>query len=136
MKYRVTCIAWAALFALCAGLGFLSPPEGAAATALTVLSLVFFIPPGLLLYWAHREGNTHYLKLVRNLSGLSLLVSVVLLVANLLSAMASQAVGDLLYVLLVIMAAPLACCGIYVLSLFLWACLLMTSLFLLRRQKA
>lgn len=135
MKYRITSILWAALFVLCAGLGFLPTPVGAVRQALTALSVLFFLPPGLLLYWANREKQPHWLMLVRNLAVASLLASLVLLVANLLSAMASEMVGEALYVLLIILAAPMVCSGIYALSLFLWACLLIGSLSLLRRQK-
>ena len=135
MKYRITSTLWAALFVLCAGLGFLPTPEGVVRQTLTALSVAFFVPPGLLLYWASREKQIFWLLLVRNLSAASLLASLVLLVANLLSAMASQAVGEALYVLLIILASPMVCSGIYALSLFLWACLLIGSLSLLRRQK-
>ena len=46
-----------------------------------------------------------------------------LLVANFLSASASQQVGDVLYAVLIIVSAPMVCSQFWVLSLFLWSIL-------------
>lgn len=134
MKYRITYLCWLVLFVLCAGLGFLPKPEGAASAALTALSVLFFVPGALVLFWAHREGQTGHIHLVRNLAAWSLGVTVVLLVANLLSALGSDTLGNVLYALLVVMGAPLVCSQIYALSLFLWACLLMTGIYLSKKK--
>ncbi len=133
MKYRITYGIWAGLFALCAGLGFL--PEGPADPWLTALSVVFFAPAVLILLWASREGERSHILLVRNLSAWSLVVTLVLLVANVVSAISSRWVGDVLHALLTVMAAPLVCSRIWALSMFLWACLLMTSLSLAKKRK-
>lgn len=134
MKYRILYGIWAALFALCAGLGFLPTPGGAVRTALTILSVVFFVPGAVILYWANRERNLHQLRVVRNLAFWLLLLTAVLLMANVLSAVGSAALGNALYALLVVMSAPMVCSQVYALSLFLWACLLMTGLYLSRKR--
>ncbi len=124
---------WAGMFILCAGLGFIPEPTGFARFALTALSVCFFIPPALLLHFAGQKGDTLTLKVIRNLSLASLGLTVVILIANFMTLMAPEAVGNLLYILLVIVSAPMICCGYWVLSLFCWACLLMVSLSKLRK---
>lgn len=128
MNKKSLFVLWGVLFIVCAGLGFIPDQEGAVRFVLTALSLVFFLPPALLLHAAGRTGDAHTRKLIRNLSALSLGLTLVLLVGNVLSALASEFVGGLLHTVLVIVSAPMVCSGYWVLSLFLWACLLMASL--------
>jgi hypothetical protein len=87
------------------------------------LSLAFFLPPFLLL----KAGTAETAKLLRNLSASSLLATMVLIIANFMAFSAPEALGTALYVMLVILSSPMVCSGYWVLSLFLWACLLMTS---------
>lgn len=128
MKRSVLFALWGGLFILCAGLGFIPEPEGAARTVLTLLSLVCFVPPAWLLYKAGKEKDAHTLKLVRNLTALSLGLTLVLLIGNFLSALSSEVLGSVLYYVLVIVSSPMICSGYWALSLFLWACLLMVSI--------
>lgn len=126
---------WAGLFIVCAAIGFIPDPTGAVRVLLTLLSAAFFVPPALLLYQAIRDGDTPVLRLVRNLSALSLGLTLVLLVLNFLSALRSETLGDILYSILTIVSSPMVCSGYWVLSLFLWACLLMVSLKGLQKKK-
>lgn len=126
---------WGGLFALCAGLGFLPEPEGALGVLLTVLALASFLPPAALLYRAVREQDRHTVLLVRNLSGLSLGLTLILLMLNFWSALGSETLGTVLYGLLVVVSSPMICSGHWVMSLFLWACLLMVSLRHSRRRR-
>ena len=126
---------WGGLFILCAGLGFIPEPAGATAVLLTGLSVLFFLPPAVLLYRAAKEGDVPTLKLIRNLSALSLGLTVVLLIANFLSAAASETLGSVLYSILVIVTSPMICSGHWALSLFLWACLLTAALRELRGKQ-
>ena len=73
------------------------------------------------------------IKLVRNLSLVSLITTTVLLVLNVMSVLASEAVGTGLYALLIFLSAPMVCSQYWALSVFLWACLLMVSLKLLKK---
>ena len=125
---------WAGLFIICAGLGFIPEPTGAARIILTALSLLFFVPPAWLLYGAAKEKDTHTLQLVRNLSGLSLALTLAGLVLNVLSALSSELLGNMAYYLLVILSSPMVCSGYWAVSLFLWACLLMVSLQQLKKK--
>ena len=127
MKKNWLCGFWAGLFILCAGLGFIPEPEGAARILMMMVSLVFFLPPALLLRQAGKQPDSDMQKLVRNLSALSLGLTLVLLVLNLLTAMKSEFLGSVLHYILVIVSSPMICSGHWALSLFLWACLLMVS---------
>lgn len=123
MKRNMLFALWGGLFVLCAGLGFLPAPAGALRAVLTGLSLLFFLPPALLL---KQEGKETAL-LIRNLSILSLSLTVAALIANFVGAFGSEAVGNALHALLAVVSSPMLCSGYWALSLFLWACLLIVS---------
>lgn len=125
---------WGGLFVLCAGLGFLPEPEGAVSTVLTLLSLFFFLPPALLLYRAKQIHDRGCILLIRNLSGLSLVLTLLLLIVNFLSVMGGEFVGKVLYYLLVIVSSPMICSGYWAMSLFGWACLLTAGQKLLKTR--
>lgn len=126
---------WGGLFIVCAAMGFIPDPAGVGRILLTLLSIAFFVPPALALYQAIQAGDQPVLRLIRNLSALSLCLTLVLLVLNFLSALRSETLGDILYNILTIVSSPMVCSGCWVLSLFLWACLLMVSLKGLRKKK-
>lgn len=128
-------ILWGVLFILCAGLGFIPAPEGVFKGVMTALAVVFFVPGAVLLVRAKREQDDRTVKLIRNLSAGSLGMTVLALVANFLSLGASDAVGDGLYAVLVIVSSPMVCGGYWLLSLFLWACLLVVSIDILHKKK-
>ena len=125
---------WAGLFILCAGLGFIPEPAGFLRVLMTCLSLLFFLPPALLLYFAGKKGDVLTLRIIRNLSAASLGSTLGLILLNFMSLMAPEALGNVLYVLLVIVSSPMVCGGAWVMSLFFWACLLMGSLTLLKKK--
>ena len=125
---------WAILFIICAGLGFIPEPEGTGKILCTLASVVFFLPPAVLLFRAAKAGDRNTLRLIRNLSAASLGATLVLLVANVLSALGSRLLGNVLYAMLVIVSSPMICSGSWALSLFLWACLLMASLRLMKKR--
>ena len=127
MKKSVLLALWAGAFVLCAGLGFLSNPAEGLRTFCTAMSLLFFVPPFRLLWQARQGKDLPTILFIRNLSALSLLLSMVLLIGNFLSVAGSKPLGDILYYVLVIVSSPMICSGYWALSLFLWACLLMTA---------
>lgn len=135
MNKRTLFALWGVMFIVCAALGFIPEPQGAVRFLLTALSVAFFTPPAWLLYIAGQTGDEHTRLLIRNLSALSLALTLVLLVGNVLSALTSEFLGKLLYTVLVIVSAPMICSGYWVLSLFLWACLLMASLSIRKGRK-
>ena len=129
MKRKARYVLWAALFILCAAFGFIPEPEGLTAAALTLVSVIFFVPPALLLYRAEKQD----IQLIRNLSALSLALTLLLLIANFLAAFSSETLGLILHYMLIIVSSPMICSGHWAMSLFLWACLLTASLRQLHR---
>lgn len=119
---------WGVLFVLCAALGFVPEPEGALKILLTLTAVVSFLPPAVLLYRASKDRDVHTLMLVRNLSALSLILTLILLIGNFLTALTSETLGTVVYYILVIVSSPMICSGHWAMSMFLWACLLMVSL--------
>ena len=128
MFNKVLYVLWGVLFSICAALGFI--PEA----AYPVPALLFFLPPALLLYRGKKTGDRACVKLVCILAALSLALTLGLLVCNVMSVAASERVGTALYYLLVVVSAPMVCSGYWVGSLFLWACLLVAGVGILRKK--
>lgn len=118
---------WIFLFILCAGLGFIPEPAGFGKGILVILSILCFLPGAVLLIKALEKGNQKTVLLIRKISAASLVLTLALLVANLLSVNAPSVVGDILYGLLAVVSAPMLCSQYWILSLFLWGCLLIGS---------
>ena len=128
MKKSSLMAGWGMFYIICAGLGFIPEPEGAVRIFLTVISVLFFVPPAILLYDAFSGRDRKTILLIRRLSALSLGVTLVLLIANFLAALTSEWLGTVLHVLLAICSAPMFCSNYWILSLFLWAVLLVSSM--------
>lgn len=128
-------ILWGALFILCAALGFIPEPQGFLKVLLVLVSVLFFVPGFWLLYRAFTSGNTEVAGYIRLISLVSLGGTLVFLVLNFLSAAATNAAGSFLYSLLVIVSSPMVCSQYWVLSLFLWAFLLIASFSLSKKRK-
>ena len=128
MKNRILYVLWGALFILCAALGFIPEPADAGRLLLTLASLLFFLPPAMLIRSARKTGSRSQLALMRNLSALSLGLTAVLLILNFLTAFRSETLGNILHAVLVIVSSPMICSGHWALILFLWASLLIASL--------
>lgn len=128
MKKNSLLAAWGILFIICAGLGFIPSAQGAVRIFLTMVSLLFFVPPFLLLLEARKNHDKECLKLLRLFSALSLGLTVLLMIGNILAAVRSENLGIFLHVLLTIVSAPMMASNLWALSLFLWACLLFGSL--------
>ena len=135
MKQSTLFSLWGILFVICAALGFVPQPEGVWQALLTVLSLVFFLPPSLLLYRAAKTGRRGTVRAVRDLAILSLVVTTLVLLANFLSLHGSEFTGVFLHALLVIVSSPMICSGHWVLPLFCWACLLFAGNQILKNMK-
>ena len=127
MKNKSLLAIWGIFYIICAGLGFIPEPEGTVRIFLTVISILFFVPPAILLFDAFSAGDEKTIRLIRLLSALSLALTLALLTANFLAALGASWLGTLLHILLVIGSAPMLCSNYWVLSLFLWAVLLVAS---------
>lgn len=126
---------WGLLFISCARLGFLPEPEGWAKAAFILMALLFFVPGFWLLGRGKTAKDRHLIQILRNLSLLSLGLTVALILANILSVFAPEAVGDALHVVLGIVSAPMFCGQSWVISLFLWASLAAASMMTLKELK-
>lgn len=124
---------WLGMYILSALLGLVPSPEGASKWLLAALGTLFFLPPALLLYRCYRDRDRKNLTLLRNLSILSLAATLLLLVLNTFSLLFSEAVGNALYYILIIVSAPMICCQYWVISLFGWAAILWCSLLFLKK---
>ena len=127
MSDRLLYILWAVMYAICAGLGFIPATQGIAQGILIFFSLVFFLPPAILLHRANRKDDKDTIKIIRNLSLAWLITATVALCINILSVGASAMVGNVLYYILILVTAPMVCGQFWVMILFLWACLLIAS---------
>lgn len=135
MKTKHWYILWGCLYILCAFLGFIPEATGFGKFMLVLAAVAFFVPGWVLLYFAHSQGDLAQARLVRTLSLISLGATMLFLILNFASGHASEAVGSMLYVLLALFSAPMYCSQYWIASLFLWACLLMTSLSILMKAK-
>lgn len=127
MKKSSLLALWGILYIICAGLGFIPEPEGGVRVLLLVISLLFFLPPAMVLYDAIRCGDQKTVRLIRLLSAASLGITLLLIILSILTAASGEAVGSALNVLLVVLSAPMFCSNYWALSLFLWAALLTAS---------
>ncbi len=129
MKKTVLFALWGGLFVISAALGLADNTKAG-----LWVSILFFLPPGLLLYDAGKAGDKSDVLLIRNLAALSLGLTLVLLILNVVFAVKSQAVGNFLHGILGVVSAPMLASGYWALSLFLWACLLMVGRKLAKRM--
>ena len=120
-------IAWALLFAICAGTGFIEPINDGQKVALMILALVFFVPPACLAARAYRRRDRKTFRILTWISAGSLVATMAAYIANIASVYGSQLLGDVLYGVLIVVSAPMVSMGVELLSLFLWACLLVFS---------
>ena len=132
MNKKMLYTLWAVFFILCAGLGFIPEPAGFGKFCLVILSVIFFLPPAALLRQAREKGDAAAIQTVRNLAFASLVLTILLIIANFMTFAASEFLGDLLYILLCIVSAPMVCAQYWVLSLFGWACLMIWANSLLK----
>lgn len=127
MKEKVLYVFWLCFYILCVGLGTVTQRSAGLTIAFTVLSLLFFLPGILLLWEGIQAGNVKMLRRVRFVSGVSLVLTVSLIVLNILTVTAGDTVGQAMNDLLILVSAPMFCCYWRGLSLFLWACLFVSS---------
>ena len=127
-------LSWYSLLLICAILGFLPEPVGFWKVLCVSMSVLSFLPAGLLLWKGRKEKSKKTLRLIRNLSIISLSLTVVLYSLNVVSVLMSEVWGNIFYVLLVIGSTPMVCAQYWVVSLFGWAMLMWTSVTLLKKK--
>ena len=123
MKQQTLYTVWGVLFIICCVLGFLQLQN----ILLTILSVVFFVPGVLILIDSYRQNDKKYLLRLRYLSLGSLVLTLALLALSFASARGSETLGNALHYVLGVVSVPMYCSGVWVVSLFLWACLFVGS---------
>ena len=134
MKKSALFALWGGLFVICAGFGFVPEPKASLKVLLVLLAICFFVPPMMLIHRAKGQGDRQTLLLIRNLAFLSLTLTLALIIANFLSFAASEVVGNILYALLIVMSSPVVCGQYWVLSMFLWAYLMIACISALKKK--
>ena len=124
-------IIWIFFYMLCAALGVLGLPGWVGIVA----CLLFFLPPALLLHGAGKAGDRRSVARIRNISLAWLGLAVLMIILNIATVYMSETAGAVLYYAMAVLCAPLVCGEYWILSLFLFACLLMSSLRLLKEMK-
>ena len=119
---------WAALYIICVALGTITGAEGIQKAALSCMALVFFVPGIWLLVDAKREKDRKEQMRIFLISAVSLGLTVLFLLLNFASIFFSEEVGAVLHDMLNLVSAPMYCAQSWVLSLFLWACLLVAAM--------
>ena len=119
---------WAVMYVAAVLLSLLDNVQGGGLVLLNIYAFLFFIPGGILAYWAIREKCRIQLRVLRIISSVSLILTVALLVVTFLCVNASVQVGRILHSFLILVSAPMLISYSWAVSLFLWACLLVTTL--------
>ena len=133
-KTKKLWIIWAAAYVICTVCAFFPVAPGALSGLFLLLSLGFFVPPAFLIYGAVQNRSTKTLKVIRNLSIISLSLTLVTILLNFVAFEASRAWGLVLYWVLILVSTPMICSQVWVVGLFGWAMLLMTSLKFLKKK--
>lgn len=134
MKKTLLYIFWGCMFVLCVGLGTIESPEGLVKLALIGIALVFFVPGGILLYDALTEGDRKGVLRIRWISLASLSLTLIVMVAFILTGARGLPAAQTLYEILILVSCPMVCGQYYLISLFLWACLLSASFIKMNRK--
>lgn len=129
-------ILWAALYGVCALLSLIPNPPSLLAALMFIFSMGFFVPGGMLLWRALKLGDRKTVRMIRYLAVAWLTATAVLLVLNIASATANQAWGKLLYYTMALVSAPMISSQVWLLPVFLWACLLFACFKKLPKQEA
>ena len=127
MSRKLLYLSWLAAYGVCGTLGLVQPTGDLQSGAMTLCSILFFVPPGILLATAIKHKDLKTMRRIRLICILCLSLTLVCLIANIAVFNASEAVGNLLMVVLNFLSVPMVCSQYYALSLFLWACMLFTT---------
>ncbi len=127
MKERILYFIWLCLYIICVGMGTIIQRDTLMHIILTVLGLLFFVPAIILLYDGLTAGNKKMLLRIRIVSICSLVLTLSMIVLNIVAVKAGEDVGLVLNDLLILFSAPMFCTYWRGLSIFLWACVFISS---------
>ena len=106
MTNRRLGLIWFFYYFACITLAFLPNPEGALYGLCVLAGLGFFIPGGILLYRGAKGKDRKLLTILRNIS----------------------------FIVLVLAAAPMVCCRVWILALLAWSVMLTVSIHFLKKK--
>lgn len=127
MKEKILYCIWAVMYIICVGLGTIQERGLVVTIVLGVLALAFFLPGFFLIHMGVSTQNKKILRKVRIVSILSLLLTLVVMIVHILCFQAREETGKAMNDLLNMVSAPMYCCFWRGTSLFLWACLFVSS---------
>ena len=128
MKQIIAYCVWLCLYILCVGLGTVETVEGVGKVLFILTGLIFFLPGVYLLWLGYVQKDKKILLGVRICAICSLSLTVIAFCANVIAVGADSAVGSTLNEVLNLVSAPMFCMQYWIVSIFLWACLLSASL--------
>ena len=127
LKNKVLYSIWAVLYILCVGLGTFENPQGLLKAALITIAVVFFVPGVLILTDAISRKDRRGILRIRIISAISLSLTLVTMVGFILTAATKSPAADVLYEVVILVSSPMVCGQYWLISLFLWGCLLSAS---------
>ena len=125
MKQKLIYLLWLFLYIICVGLGTIQAHIPVLNIFQGVFAVLFYVPPVLLTLEGLKKGQRKYLLQIRGISIASLVLTLVFMIANIASVYATEAVGNTLNQLYILVSAPMHCLPYGFISIFLWASLLM-----------
>ena len=127
VKAIISYCVWVCLYILCVGLGTVENAQGVGKVLFILTGLIFFLPGVYLLWLGNKEKNKKVILGVRLCAVCSLSLTVIVFCANVIAVGADTSVGRTLYDILNLVSAPMFCSQYWIVSIFLWACLLSAS---------
>ncbi len=127
MKERILYLIWICLYIICVGMGTITQRSTALHILLMIFALIFFVPAIILLCDGLLTGNKKMLLRLRIVSLCSLSLTLCMIVLNILTVRAGEQVGLVLNDMLMLFSAPMFCTYWRGLSIFLWACVFVSS---------
>ena len=122
-------LTWGGMYVLCTVFGFIDTKNGFLQALFALSPMGFFLPGGILLYEAVTDKDRKAVRFIRGICVTSLVLTMLLIIANALTLPSGEAVGNRMNALLIVVSTPMFSSQMWALSLFLWACLLMGSFF-------
>lgn len=127
MKQKLIYLLWLFLYIVCVGLGTIYADILVLHIFQGLFAALFFVPPVLLVLEGLKDGQRKYLVQIRIISIVSLALTLIFMIANIAAVYASEAIGNTLNQIYILVAAPMHCLPYGFISIFLWACLLMLT---------
>lgn len=134
MRKNMLFAAWAVLYVICTALGFAGQIDGIGKVFMILAAVIFFLPPAFLAYRGIREQDKKTLRLLRIVAIISLVLTLIFFLINVAVAVGAETVNTFWHVCLVLVSTPMLCGQYWVLSLFLWACLLFVTFLKPKKQ--